>query len=62
MINMFHGYSENTPEGRKTTKLEQILLNGNNICMVTPFFDIDRQHGLLGMGDLPLCGVFISAI
>jgi len=27
-------YSENTPEGRKTTKLEQILLNGNNICMV----------------------------
>ncbi|KAI7829507.1 LSM domain-containing protein, partial [Gamsiella multidivaricata] len=26
---------ENTPEGRKTTKLEQILLNGNNICMVS---------------------------
>ncbi|KAG0323749.1 RNA-binding protein lsm5 [Podila horticola] len=28
--------SENTPEGRKTTKLEQILLNGNNICMLIP--------------------------
>ncbi|KAK5827399.1 LSM domain-containing protein [Linnemannia elongata] len=27
---------ENTPEGRKTTKLEQILLNGNNICMLIP--------------------------
>ena len=25
---------ENTPEGRKTTKLTQTLLNGNNICMV----------------------------
>ncbi|KAG9299733.1 hypothetical protein G9A89_013093 [Geosiphon pyriformis] len=27
---------ENTPEGRKTTKLEQILLNGNNITMLIP--------------------------
>ncbi|KAF9430939.1 RNA-binding protein lsm5 [Entomortierella beljakovae] len=27
---------ENTPEGRKTIKLEQILLNGNNICMLIP--------------------------
>ncbi|KAI9008033.1 hypothetical protein BC832DRAFT_403846 [Gaertneriomyces semiglobifer] len=27
---------ENTPEGRKTTKLDQILLNGNNICMLIP--------------------------
>jgi hypothetical protein len=26
--------SENTPEGRKTTKLDKILLNGNNITMV----------------------------
>ena len=25
--------SENTPEGRKTTKLDKILLNGNNITM-----------------------------
>ncbi|KAG2179246.1 hypothetical protein INT43_002096, partial [Umbelopsis isabellina] len=25
---------QNTPEGYKTNKLEQILLNGNNICMV----------------------------
>ena len=26
--------SENTPEGRRITKLDQILLNGNNITMV----------------------------
>lgn len=25
---------ENTPEGRRITKLDQILLNGNNITMV----------------------------
>jgi len=27
---------ENTAEGRKTAKLDQILLNGNNICMLIP--------------------------
>ncbi|KAH8555559.1 LSM domain-containing protein [Umbelopsis sp. PMI_123] len=27
---------EKSPEGYKTTKLEQILLNGNNICMLVP--------------------------
>lgn len=27
-------HSEETPQGRKTTKLNQTLLNGNNICMV----------------------------
>lgn len=26
---------ENTPEGRRITKLDQILLNGNNITMVS---------------------------
>lgn len=26
---------ENTPEGRRVTKLEEILLNGSNISMVT---------------------------
>lgn len=26
---------ENTPEGRRVTKLEEILLNGNNIVMVS---------------------------
>jgi U6 snRNA-associated Sm-like protein LSm5 len=26
--------SESTPEGRRVTKLDQILLNGNNITMV----------------------------
>ena len=28
--------SENTPEGRRVTKLDQILLNGNNIAMMVP--------------------------
>ncbi|EDO48918.1 predicted protein [Nematostella vectensis] len=28
--------SENTPEGRRITKLDQILLNGNNITMLIP--------------------------
>ena len=28
-------YSENTAEGRRITKLDQILLNGNNITMVS---------------------------
>jgi U6 snRNA-associated Sm-like protein LSm5 len=27
---------ENTPEGRKVTKLESILLNGNNIAILVP--------------------------
>ncbi|KAL9958836.1 hypothetical protein ACROYT_G035904 [Oculina patagonica] len=27
---------ENTPEGRRMTKLDQILLNGNNITMLIP--------------------------
>ena len=31
---------ENTPEGRKVTKLDQILLNGNNITMLVPGGDI----------------------
>lgn len=26
---------ESTPEGRRVTKLDQILLNGNNITMVS---------------------------
>ncbi len=30
-----------TPEGMKTTKLEQILLNGNNICIVSLFTSSD---------------------
>jgi len=27
---------ETTPQGKKTTKLNQTLLNGNNICMLVP--------------------------
>ena len=30
-------FSESTPEGRRVTKLDQILLNGNNITMVMFF-------------------------
>ncbi|EAU93207.1 hypothetical protein CC1G_10275 [Coprinopsis cinerea okayama7 len=30
---------ENTPQGRKKTKLTQTLLNGNNICMLIPGSD-----------------------
>jgi len=30
----FVNFSESTPEGRRVTKLDQILLNGNNITMV----------------------------
>lgn len=33
MTDMIH--SENTPQGYKTNKLDQILLNGNNICTVS---------------------------
>ena len=28
--------SEITPEGTKVTHLEQILLNGNNVCLMVP--------------------------
>lgn len=31
---------ENTPEGRRITKLDQILLNGNNITMLVPGGDM----------------------
>ncbi|OUM69373.1 hypothetical protein PIROE2DRAFT_2670 [Piromyces sp. E2] len=27
---------EDTPQGKKVTRQEQILLNGNNICMLIP--------------------------
>eukprot|EP00994_Dinema_validum_P004325 NODE_2365_length_712_cov_18.167421_g1918_i0.p1 GENE.NODE_2365_length_712_cov_18.167421_g1918_i0~~NODE_2365_length_712_cov_18.167421_g1918_i0.p1 ORF type:complete len:117 (-),score=33.70 NODE_2365_length_712_cov_18.167421_g1918_i0:361-663(-) len=30
---------EITPEGRRSTKLDQILLNGNNVCMLVPGSD-----------------------
>ncbi|NWV70369.1 LSM5 protein, partial [Malurus elegans] len=30
------GWNEITPEGRRITKLDQILLNGNNITMLVP--------------------------
>lgn len=30
--------SEATPEGRRVTKLDQILLNGNNITMVNNYY------------------------
>ena len=41
--------SENTPEGRRVTKLDQILLNGNNIAMLVPGSEYpfyDREYNL----------------
>ncbi|KAK3083057.1 hypothetical protein FSP39_012758 [Pinctada imbricata] len=38
-------YIESTPEGRRVTKLDQILLNGNNITMVTNTFYIFVKWG-----------------
>ena len=35
-----NGYSETTPEGRKQTKLNQTLLNGNNICMASTIYEV----------------------
>jgi len=34
---------EITPKGRKSTKLAQTLLNGNNICMLVPGSDGPEQ-------------------
>jgi U6 snRNA-associated Sm-like protein LSm5 len=41
---------ESTPEGRRITKLDQILLNGNNITMVKivalcTILNLNRQSG-----------------
>lgn len=39
---------ENTPEGRRITKLDQILLNGNNITMVCGFSSVwNYSHSIL---------------
>ena len=32
---LLHARSEITPEGKRITKLEQILLNGNNVALVS---------------------------
>nr|XP_019965250.1 PREDICTED: U6 snRNA-associated Sm-like protein LSm5 [Paralichthys olivaceus] len=37
---------EITPEGRRITKLDQILLNGNNITMVRTFLESDSLNQL----------------
>ena len=31
-----HSFSEMTPEGKRVTKLEQILLNGSQIALLVP--------------------------
>uniref|UniRef100_A0A8C1ZB11 U6 snRNA-associated Sm-like protein LSm5 n=1 Tax=Cyprinus carpio TaxID=7962 RepID=A0A8C1ZB11_CYPCA len=36
LLGYFLCVSEITPEGRRITKLDQILLNGNNITMLIP--------------------------
>ena len=38
--------SEITPKGRKSTKLAQTLLNGNNICMVSSPFPVRHNVAL----------------
>lgn len=42
---MFNFDSESTPEGRRMTKLDQILLNGNNITMVCKSKNVDKIFG-----------------
>ncbi|KUF98017.1 CBL-interacting protein kinase 31 [Phytophthora nicotianae] len=32
----FFSYSEITPEGKREVKLDQVLLNGNNVCLLVP--------------------------
>jgi len=49
-------YSETTPQGKKTTKLNQTLLNGNNICMVSALSSalttglVSKPHSPAGSG------------
>ncbi|XP_054997427.1 U6 snRNA-associated Sm-like protein LSm5 isoform X1 [Sorex araneus] len=40
---------EITPEGRRITKLDQILLNGNNITMESPLVVLRGPYGMLGI-------------
>jgi len=40
---------EQTTEGRRITKLEQILLNGNNITMLVPGGDMPTDWGNIGL-------------
>ena len=39
------GHSEITPEGKREVKLDQVLLNGNNVCLVRG----RRTHSLTGL-------------
>ena len=39
--------SETTADGTRVTTLSQILLNGNNVCMVTPPRDPEYTHSLI---------------
>ena len=36
IMSTMNTFSETTPDGRRITKLDQILLNGNNITMLVP--------------------------
>ncbi len=35
---------ENTPEGKRVTNMEQILLNGNNIAVLVPGECLENVH------------------
>jgi len=51
---------ESTPEGRRVTKLDQILLNGNNITMVNFFFNIESCYSIKNYnGDKNINYIFI---
>ena len=41
---------ESTPEGRRITKLDQILLNGNNITMVKSILRTRKSKHLIVLG------------
>ena len=47
---------EITPEGKKTMKLDQILLNGNNIAMLVPGGDPEAPTGEAATGVAPPAG------
>lgn len=49
---------ESTPEGKRITKLDQILLNGNNITMVNLLYPITVKERILMEGMYcPICAL-----
>ena len=42
---------ESTPEGRRTTKVDQVLLNGNNVVLLVP--GSSPEEAAVGVGPKP---------